>query len=825
MELKSATIPFICYNELNRSALKQTTVVKDLSEREFRIGVKELLNILFHPEDLGTGLPSAMRGLEGTSGHQLIRDRRPEEYQSEVALEHDFEWQGYRLKVRGRLDGLMESDGVWLAEEIKTTYASLDQLSLEDYPVHAAQLKLYLFFWMAKNREKNVVGQLTYLNLNDLSERTFPITLTYDEGEAFFSELAVAYLTAVHERELWRQVRDASLNSWTFPFRHLRPGQNELMDTLNLALEQELDLLLEAATGIGKTIGVLYPALKRLATSDRYTQVFFLTAKTEGKEITKKTLSLAKESGLRLRTVFIEAKERVCLHPEKECRPDSCSCAAGYYARAEAVIPEILQRELLLPDVVRDYAWAHQLCPFELSLDLSLHADLIICDYNYVFDPGVYLRRFFLFSGRKDFLFLVDEAHNLVGRGREMYSAALSQKELAYICNGFEGMDLRLARACQTVEGYFEAWGHELKEEHRSAARLSALPEMLEPALEQLASAIERYLGSSSPGAFHTKVKDFYFELSHFIRVIGYTKADYAIYTALDGKTVSLHLFCLNPGPLLRKRLDWARSTVFFSATLSPSEYFRELLGANSDALSLRLTSPFPQENRLYMHVPGVDTRYKAREASAWPLAQIAADMVRAKNGNYMMFFPSYAYLNAVAPMVKELLHGEAEVYAQYPSMKEEQKRLFIQRITAMGTGRSHLGLAVQGGLFGEGVDLPGEQLIGVCIVGPGLPSVGAQQELIRAYFDERNGQGFLYAYVVPGMIRVIQAAGRVFRTPEDRGVVILVDDRFEQDQYQELLPPDWFMPGRAFTQGDYREMLEVFWEDDAEHSMNEDET
>lgn len=783
-----------------------------MAVREIKIGVKDLLEILFHPKDLGEPGFSMARAREGSSGHRLIRDRRPAEYAWEVPVEFAYEWEDYRLVVRGRIDGYLEQDGeIWL-EEIKTTYLPLDELNQETYPQHLAQLRLYLYFVQSAHPDCHVTGRLTYLNLNDLAERTFPVEYSVAEGQAFFTSLAVAFLQAAQDRDTWQNIRNASLEQLAFPFRERRPGQDELMDMVNLALEQGLDLFAEAATGIGKTVGVLYPALKRLARGDRFQQIFFLTAKTQGKEIVRKTLAAAKEQGLRLRTVFIEAKERVCLHPGAECRAMACPCASDYYSRAEAALPELLQEELIVPERVLEYARQHRLCPFELSLDLSLQADLIVCDYNYVFDPGVYLKRFFLYPGERRYLFLVDEAHNLVGRGREMYSAALSQGELVRLRRGLQDTDRRLARAFAEVEDYFQGWRREMAEENRTGLLLGDLPEMLEPALERLAVALERFLASSVPGEFTNKVRQFYFDLNHFLRVLGFAGADYARFVMTDGKQAELKVFCQNPGTLLRRRLDWAHCTIFFSATLSPFVYFRELLGGRQDALHLQLLSPFPQENRLYLHVPGIDTRYKAREESAYALAQIVIDMVNARTGNYLAFFPSYTYLNAVKPLILQGLTGKAGIYFQHPAMNDEQKKAFLEKVTAVGTGRSNLGLAVLGGLFGEGVDMPGEQLVGVCIIGPGLPAISPEQELIRRYFDERNGRGFLYAYVIPGLIRVIQSAGRVFRTPEDRGVVLLVDDRFANPEYQELLPPDWFMAGRPFSRPDYREALADFW-------------
>lgn len=784
-----------------------------LLPREIRVGVRDLLGVFFHPKDLSAGFSPAGRAQEGTEGHQLVVSRRPAGYRSEVPIEFTFEWGDYRLIVRGRIDGLLETDDTVEVEEVKTTYAPLTRVDPDDAPNHVAQLKLYLYFLMVRAPEQRVVGKLTYLNLEDLSERSFPIVTTLEEGRDFFTALAVAFLTGEQKRDDWRHVRNQSLRALPFPFAERRPGQDELMETVAQAVAAETDLFAEAATGIGKTIAVLYPALRRLAESERYTQIFFLTAKTEGKRILRSTLEAARAEGLRLRTVFIEAKGRVCFSPDCECHPAECPYAADYYAKAARVLPELLAHELITPERVLEVARREVLCPFELSLDLSLFADLIVGDYNYVFDPKVYLRRFFQFGNRRDYLFLVDEAHNLVGRGREMYSAVLEQQPLATLAADLAGLDDDLAREYARVESFFRAWRHEMDEEGRPGVRLSTLPEMLEPAVRRLTALQERFLLHQPRDPLWQSVRENYYALGDFLRIAALLNREYAIYVKAEGPWTRLRLFCLNPGPLLRQRLNGGRSAVFFSATLSPFDYFRELLGGMPEALHLALPSPFPRENRLYLHVPGVDTRYRARASSAAALAQCAATLATARVGNYLIFFPSYAYLNTVRPLIERLLEGHAAVYTQHPAMSDAQKTHFLRRVTATNTQHSNVGLAVLGGLFGEGVDLPGEQLVGVLVVGPGLPTVSDEQELIRGYFDERNGAGALFAYVIPGLIRVIQSAGRVFRSPEDRGVALLVDDRFLDERYRELLPPDWFLPGRDFSTPDYEEVLREFWQ------------
>ncbi|HAH95530.1 MAG TPA: hypothetical protein DCL69_01350 [Firmicutes bacterium] len=778
--------------------------------KEIKVGVRELLETVFLPQDLNAKNQSSSRGTDGTEGHQFLTGKRPEGYRREVAVKFCHDSGDYRLIVQGRADGLFEESGMLIVEEIKTTYLNLADVVLDESGVHAAQLKLYMYFF-AENEQLPAAGRLTYLNLDTLEEKSFTVPYSATECSGLFERMAEAFLTALRNRDRWVTIRNQSLQALEFPFSDRRLGQDELMDLAALAIDQERDLIAEAATGIGKTIAVLFPALKRLSAGDRYDQIFFLTAKTAGKEIVRKTVASAMEQGLRLRTVFIEAKERVCLSPGNRCHPAACAYLARYYDKVRELLPMLLAEELILPEAVAEAGRAAEACPFELTLDLTLHADLIVCDYNYVFDPRVFLKRFFMPGAKGRFLFLVDEAHNLVTRGREMYSATMSRSDLAALLNE-TGTDGGMAQACEAVDQFFGGWRNEMEQEQRPGVQMARLPEMLPPSLERLLDRTQKLLPGIPFGPSQDRVLEHYYKIAGFARIVTMINEHYALYVKKEDADEVLHLQCLNPGPLLRKRLDFSSSTLFFSATLSPFGYFQELLGAEPDALNARLTSPFPQENRLYLHIPGVDTRYRARAASVGQVAQCVIDMAEAHRGNYLAFFPSYAYLRETEPYIKAMAGGRIAVYTQRPSMTERQKEEFIRRVTANVPERSNLGLAVLGGLFGEAVDLPGEKLIGVLIVGPGLPGLSDEQELIRMYFDERNGNGFFYAYLVPGLIRVIQSAGRVFRTPDDKGVVLLVDDRLADERYIELLPPDWFMPGRPFSNKEYLTALADFW-------------
>lgn len=781
-------------------------------DHPFKVSVTELLDFCALLGDLRLNPQLRNRAQEGIAGHQLLVSTRPAGYQTEVPVDYKYTWQELDLTVHGRIDGLTVTESEILVEEIKTTYLPVAYLSEIPNPLHLAQIQIYLYFMMEQNPQKKVTGHLTYLNLENLSERSFPINITLKQAQRNFETLATKYLTYQKENLNWLATRNLSLQELDFPFAQLRPGQSELMNIVTEALQGEQDSLIEAATGIGKTISVLFPSLKQLSSDERYRRIFFLTAKTAGKEILRKTLTNLIDKGLRLRTVFIEAKERVCLLPNSPC--DTCQYAEAYYTKLEAALPRLIRLEMVTPELLTKIAAEERLCPFELSLDFSLCADLIICDYNYLFDPGVYLRRFFLSPGKRDSIFLIDEAHNLVNRGREMYSASLSQNDLKHWLIQLDNINPELAILGRKAEEIFKEYQFELTESNQQALLLTSLNPLLEPALEQWSALLEKALRQNPSSSSRDQILTIYFELVQFMRIIPLLNKDYAIYLKSENHNLTLNFLSLNPGPLLRKRLDKGRTAIFFSATLSPYEYFRELLGGKEGASHIRLSSPFPKEIRLYLHVPGIDTRYRARSNSLSKLVECIEQTVQARSGNYLAFFPSYSYLQSVLPLLRQKLNGQAIVYAQFPGMKEDQKKQFLTNLFSNHPNQSKLGLAVLGGSFAEGIDLPGEQLIGVIIVGPGLPMVNEEQELIRLYFDERNNSGFFYAYLIPGLIKVIQAAGRVFRTPEDTGVVLLLDDRFGDERYQELFPPDWFLSGRPFSTPEFQAALTSFWKE-----------
>jgi len=735
---------------------------------------------------------------QGIQGHKDATQNRPTEYQREVSVESAWIEDSWRLRVRGRIDGLLDTGDYILVEEIKTTWMDdPERLLPEHNQFYLAQLILYAYFIASDNPDRDVRARLTWWHLGN--QREVHMDLDDEQiasGRNLFIQAAREYIRRVKLHHEWLQQRNSSLVDIKFPFSGYRPGQQELMSTTALALEQKQDMMVEAATGIGKTVAVLLPALGWLVDAPPDAKVFFLTAKTSGRDIVLDTLQ--RLPSLDLRTVFLEAKERSCTHPNGDC--DSCELGQDFYPRVHRIMPRILEQKLLTSDLLNQYAQDEGLCSFELSLEAATQADLVVADYNYAFDPMVQLQRFFGRGNQVPAVLLVDEAHNLVARGRDMFSADLGKKQILEVQRELKAVHPSLSNQLKELNNTFIQWGKEIKAQGGGQLLLDKLPRGFPAKLSSLAEEIAATDYQSST------LKEFSLRLISFNKILQRLGPEHAIYLVRRMGDTLLNLFCLNPGPLLQKQRKRC-TVVFFSATLSPGPYYRELLGCREEYLDVSLPSPFPQENRLFVHIPGIKTTYAARGGYYLPVARYIARVIEQSPGNYIAYFPSYAYLQEVAALLQYELPGNYQLHTQQAGMNMEERKDLLQRLTGSG---SNIGMAVMGGLFGEGVDMPGDKLVGTVIVGPGLPMVSPSQELIRTYFDQRDYSGFMYAYLIPGMLRVIQSAGRVFRTSEDKGVVVLLDDRFRQDGYRQLLPQYWQDEG--LFSGNWLHRIREFW-------------
>ena len=778
------------------------------------LGVLEFLNLTLRTGGLSGEFVPRNRAAVGQAAHLSVTACRPAGYRREVGVRLVYEDRPVRLVVRGRIDGLLEDEDGILVEEIKSTFLPLAALTNEHNPFHCAQLQLYHHFICASHPGARVAPVLTYVHPVTLEERSFRLEWTPDASRRFFEELAARLLRQLADRRDWQQKRNATLAHLRFPFDGLRPGQVELVTAVERAIENHHDLLAEAATGIGKTVGVLYPALRKLTGRAGYHRIFYLTAKSAGITAARNALALFRRQALHLRVLYLQAKSRCCPLVDgarPECDDLLCPYAEDFYRRAEPVVKRLLdETEEFTPELIAEVSEAEQLCPFELSLEISLHVDVIVCDYNYVFDPLVALKRFFAPGLPDDHLFLIDEAHNLLPRGREMFSATLDEETLRALaeCSIVPG----LASALHPVQAQFARWREEMELEGGQAMRVPELPADFPTWVNAVLDVLAEFLVLLPRGDTRTRLRELFFLLARFSRIVAELSPEHIPYVTGNRQGLCLRLACVHPGHLLRRRVERGTAAIFFSGTLSPREYFSTLLGARDGCAALALPSPFPRENRLYLHVPNVSTKYRAREETRPAVSRVILDTARARPGNYLAFFPSYAYMSAVWAEIMITRPADLAIHVQRPGMSLEQQAEFLRHVCA-DDGQSHLGLAVMGGLFGEAIDLPGEQLVGTLIVGPGLPGISAEQELIREYFEEAaEGTGYYHAYVVPGLVRVIQAAGRVFRTPDDRGVVVLMDDRFLESPFREILPPDWDADDEDFSTEEYQAVLAEFW-------------
>jgi len=776
------------------------------------ISVRDLVEFVLRTGDLAGAreFVGSDRALAGIRGHQQIQRSRPPGYLTELPVEYRVETDEFTLQIRGRIDGLLITSQHVLLEEIKTVQGTWNH---EADPLHWAQAKFYAFIHAKEHTLPVLDLQLVYLELPAGKVTEFRQTIAFAELDVFFTTTTAVYVDWLRERHRWCLARNASIATLAFPFPTYRPGQRELAVAAYRVLANGGRLFLAAPTGIGKTISVLFPAVKALG-GNKLERLFYLTARTVGRAIAERALADLRRVGLQLRAVTLTAKEKVCVRDGRPCDPLTCPMAIGYYDRSKPAIREALEREEITRSVLESVGQKHQVCPFELSLDVSVWADAIVCDYNYVFDPQVYLRRHFEDDGGA-YAFLVDEAHNLVDRAREMFSADLEGKEILNVKRALKQEAPRCAKALgqlhaamrklvhgtsppedaveasdPTVElNLFPAKAATMRDDGTGISTNSEFPDSLIEPLETALDEAERWLVKNQPAEFRADLLQLFFRLHSFRRTA--ELYDVRFVTIIESTPdLRARLFCLDPSLLLRKALARGKSAIFFSATLTPMDYYRTLLGGAPEDPVLQLSSPFPPENLAVLIQDRIQTHFKGRTESIGDVVVAIGALVQGRHGNYLVYFPSYQYLNAVVQEF-QARHPSLPVLIQQVGMNEPQRDAFLAAFS-VERGETLVGFAVLGGIFGEGIDLVGERLIGAVIVGVGLPQLCVERDLIRDYFQQQNSGGFDYAYTFPGMNRVLQAVGRVIRSDTDRGVVLLIDARFTEPRYRRLFPTWW---------------------------------
>ncbi len=796
----------------------------EAAKEQIKVSVRQLVEFILRSGDIDNrhhaSVESAMQ--EGSRIHRMIQKRMGSEYQAEVTLRYTHLTPNYTLVVEGRADGVIDKGDSFLIDEIKGTYRDLFRMK-EANPVHLAQAKCYGYIYAVGKEVTNIQVRMTYCNMETEDIRYFNYEYSQAELEEWFQKLVGEYLKWADYEYEWRRVRDESIRGLNFPYPY-REGQKELVTYVYQTIYHKRKLFLEAPTGVGKTISTVFPAVKAME-KGMGDKIFYLTAKTITRTVAEQTFALLRQNGLHLKSVVITAKDKICFMKETQCNPEYCPYAKGHFDRInEAMYDLLIHEESFSREVIEQYAHKHQVCPFEFCLDMSLFADSIIGDYNYLFDPHVYLKRFFGENSSGNYIFLVDEAHNLLERGREMYSATLVKEEFLALINGLleaEEEEEENHKKVLFKQGFahsiikqLEKCNKEmlvLKRECEGCCIVENIDNVVQPVL-RLHAVIESYLEENEEGILPVKeqILDLYFKLKHFLEIYEGLDEKYVKYMQLreDG-TFFLKLFCVDPSNNLKECMRRGRSSVLFSATFLPIQYYKKLLGGEEKDYEVYANSVFQPEKRALLVAKDVTSKYTRRsEEEFYRIAEYIDAVVKRKHGNYMVFCPSYALLEEIFAIYRENFNDEStECIMQTDFMDEISREDFLKKFEGnlecdlqsdigmeieYDEDRYLIGFCVLGGIFSEGIDLKNDSLIGAIIVGTGLPQVCYEREILKDYFDEQGEFGFDYAYRFPGMNKVLQAAGRVIRTADDIGTITLLDERFLQPSYLKLFPREW---------------------------------
>lgn len=800
-----------------------------------KVSVRTLVEFIMRSGDLdtGTGRMDADAMQEGSRLHRKIQKGMGSNYRAEVPLSVSVPLQdgeeSFLLVIEGRADGIIRrEDGSFMIDEIKCTYRDVGQLEGAER-VHLAQARCYAYMLAGEEDSVETAGvQITYCSLETEQIKRFQEELTMPELSAWFDALMKEYAKWAAWERRWRKLRNASAKELGFPFPY-REGQKDFTAGVYRSILREKKLFAMAPTGVGKTISTVFGAVKAVG-EETAEKMFYLTAKTIVRTVAEETFTLLAERGLLFKTVTITAKEKICVLEKPECNPFSCTRAKGHFDRVNDAIFAILTKEKTVTrEIIERYAGQYEVCPFELCLDLTLWADAVICDYNYVFDPNVALKRFFAGDQKNNYVFLIDEAHNLPERAREMYSAVLWKEDFLHVKK-------LLGKKMPKLAKHLDACNKELlrlKRECDSFAEQEDFGTLALPLMRFMTECEEYLKEEKYPGGEREAVLNLYFAARHFLAMYDFSEDDYRYYTSYgeDGSFYA-RVQCMQPARALSEQLKKGRCAVFFSATLLPVRYYMEELGGTEEDYAIYIPSPFLKERRCILIGCDVNFRYANRGQKMYEkAAEYILRFTAAKKGNYFVFFSSYRMLQEIAGVLEkragesmQLKEGEVScrqedgetivLHLQKPNMAEEEREEFLAAFSA-DAQETHIGLCVLGGVFGEGIDLKGERLIGTVIVGTGLPLVCDERELFRRYYDEKAGDwgnGFECAYLYPGMNKVQQAAGRVIRTMEDKGAVLLLDDRFAGGRYVSLFPKEWY-PYETVTLSSMPQVLKLFWE------------
>lgn len=780
-----------------------------LTKPIIKISVRNLIEYVLKSGNLSSGFIGSTRMVDGIKGHQYVQKSRPEGYLYEVPVTFLVENEKISLEISGRIDGILKSENEIIIEEIKTTSYDLNYIDRDSNMGYWAQAKCYAYIYAVQNELSSISIQLTYFNMENDEMKFFNEYYDIHELKTFFYDLIDKYTLWAVTIQNWTDFRNESIKQINFPFGSYRLGQRELAVTAYRTIRDGKKLFAGAPTGIGKTIATLFPAVKAIG-EGHASKIFYLTAKTITRTIAEKALENMRGSGLSIKSVTITAKDKICFNPQlPSCDPEFCEFADGYFDRVKDAISEIFYFDSFTRPVIEKYAHKHKVCPFEFTLDLSLNSDCIICDYNYVFDPKVYLKRFFM-DQREDYILLIDEAHNLVDRAREMFSAEISKREILDLKKAIKKELPKLVTVVNKINKCFIDLRKGLETDGENSIVQKEKPKELLELIKKFVNLSEAWLSRNEALPFREALLDLYFKANSFVNTSEGYDERYVTYFEKTQEDIRVKLFCLDPSFILAEAMKRGKSVILFSATLTPMNYFTKILGGDESSISIRLPSPFERDNLCLLLDDKTSTKYRMRESTYDSITHSIKAVIQGKVGNYLIYFPSYKYMNEIY-MRFCAMDTNTNVILQKDNMTEVERENYLNEFSEIKE-KSLLGFAVMGGIFGEGIDLTGERLSGAIIVGVGLPQICLERDIIRDYFNVLNGRGYEYAYVYPGMNKVLQAVGRVIRTETDLGVVLLIDERFSTPVYNELYPSEWHPVPKVRSLNALEKAVNDFW-------------
>ena len=771
-----------------------------------KLSVRELVEFVYKSGDINVRAMSADRVLEGIKAHKLLQSQMEENYHKEFYLKNQFTLNNILFIIEGRADGVIIENGEVTVDEIKSTYTNLDIIDENFNKAHTAQAKCYAYMYSFENEIEAINVQLRYFNLDSQKTKTILSKYSISELELFFYDLLEMYLEWAETIINLNKERKQSINELEFPFLDFRQGQRNFSVAVFRTIKEGKKLFVQAPTGVGKTISALFPAIKSMNYKHN-SKIFYLTAKSSTKTIAFDTIKIMVNKGLKLRTAVITAKEKTCFKEETNCDPEYCEYARGYYDKLNVPLKDSLKNNCLYDrEYIEEMARKYEICPFELSLDLSYMSDAVICDYNYYFDPRVALQRDDVFKNNNDIL-LIDEAHNLEDRTRNMYSPELVKEDYYAVYKLMKNINKKISKGLSNIN---KAFIEIKKTNNEESVVLKNEPSDLINCLRKFVVNAEEYINDKKNENVPDELTDIYFKSIFFIKISEIADENFCYYADFPANKTVVKLFLINPSSILKEIEKNAWSCILFSATLTPLKYFRYMLGGDEDDYILKIKSPFKENNLNLMITKDISMKYSERDNNIEASCECINAIITEKSGNYMVFFPSYNFMEKLYSTYADL-YDVSNIIVQTQGINEEEQNDIVNKFRL---STNVVLFTVVGGIFSEGIDLPLEKLIGAVIIGTGIPQISFERNIIKTFFDNKFDSGYDFAYKYPGFNKVLQSAGRVIRTEKDKGVVLLIDSRLCQINYLRLFPEHWKHYKKIGNAEEIKRDINLFWKE-----------